>query len=304
MKTLAFEPSYLKLYDTGELKERVEKAVSMLSECNVCPHNCRINRLQDKKGYCKTGRNLFVSSYFPHKGEEFPIRGFNGSGTIFFSYCNMRCVYCQNYDISQLGEGKEVSPEKLSEIMINLQNLGCHNINWVSPSHVVPQLLEALYLAVKKGLKIPIVYNTSSYDSLESIKLLDGVVDIYLPDIKYLDNDYGRKYSKVKGYSDVVKEVIKEIHKQVGDLKTDDRGIAFRGVLVRHLVLPNSISTTKEVLQFLKSISPNIHVNIMSQYHPYFKAFDYPELNRMITIQEYFDALNYAEELGLKIVRD
>ncbi len=304
MKTVTFEPSYLKLYETEELKDRVEKALSMLSECNVCPHQCGVNRLKDEKGYCKTGRNVFVASYFPHRGEEFPIRGYHGSGTVFFSYCNMRCVYCQNYDISQLGEGKEISAEQLSDIMIELQKQGCHNINWVSPSHIVPQLLEALYLAVEKGLRIPIVYNTSSYDSMESLKLLDGVVDIYLPDVKYLNNDYGKRYSKVKNYRDIVKQNIKEMYRQVGDLKVDDRGIAYRGVLVRHLVLPNDISTTKEVLQFLKSVSPNIYINVMSQYHPYFKAFDYPELNRMITSKEYFEALKYAENLGLKLIRD
>ena len=304
MKTATFEPSYLKLYETGELKERVEKAISMLSECNVCPHECGVNRLENKKGFCKIGRNVYVASYFPHRGEEFPIRGYFGSGTVFFSFCNMKCVYCQNYDISQLGEGREINPEQLSEIMIELQEQGCHNINWVSPSHVVPQLLEALYLAVKKGLRIPIVYNTSSYDSMESLKLLEGIVDIYLPDIKYLNNDFGKKYSKVKNYGNVVKENIKEMYRQVGDLKVDDRGIAYRGVLVRHLVLPNDISNTKEVLEFLKSVSPDIHVNVMSQYHPYFKAFDYPELNRMITSKEYFDALNYAEKLGLNLVKD
>jgi len=259
MKTATFEPSYLKLYETGELKERVEKAISMLY----------------KKGFCKTGRDVYVASYFPHKGEEFPIRGYYGSGTVFFSFCNMKCVYCQNYDISQLGEGKKVNSEQLSEIMIDLQKQGCHNINWVSPSHIVSQLLKALYLAVQKGLRIPIVYNTSSYDSIKSLKLLDGIVDI-----------------------------IKEMYRQVGDLKVDDRGIAYKGVLVRHLVLPNDISNTKEVLEFLRSVSPNIHVNVMSQYHPYFKAFDYSELNRMITSKEYFDALNYTEKLGLNLVKD
>ncbi len=304
MEQVSFEPSYIRLYEIGELKKRVEKAVSMLSDCNVCPHNCKVNRLEEQKGFCKTGRNVYVASFFPHKGEEFPIRGYNGSGTIFFSYCNMGCVYCQNYDISQMGEGIEVTPEKLASIMIDLQKYGCHNINWVTPSHIVPQILESLYIAVKKGLKIPIVYNTSSYDSLESLKLLDGVVDIYLADLKYLSNIYGKKYSKVRNYSDVAKESIKEMYKQVGDLKVDENGIAYRGLLVRHLVLPNDISTTYRVLKFLKSISPNIYVNVMSQYHPYFKAFDYPELSRMIDSEEYLKSLNYAEKLGLNLVVD
>jgi len=296
--------SYLKLLETGELKERVEKAKDLLKECKVCPRECNVDRLSDKKGFCKTGKNVYVASFFPHHGEEFPIRGFNGSGTVFFSYCNLGCVYCQNYDISHLGEGKEITPEHLASIMLYLQEEGCHNINWVTPSHIVPQLLEALYIASQKGLEIPIVYNTSSYDSLESLKLLEGVVDIYLADLKYLNEEYGRKYSKVKNYPEIAKKAIKEMHRQVGDLKTDERGIAYKGLLVRHLVLPNDISTTQEVLDFLKSISPNIHVNIMSQYHPYYKAFNYPELSRKITTREYFKALDYAEKLGIKVLKD
>ena len=295
---------YLELLEKGELKNRVEQAKELLKECRVCPRDCKVNRLKDEKGYCKTGRNVYVASYFPHRGEEFPIRGFNGSGTVFFSYCNLGCVYCQNYDISQLGEGREVSPEELAAIMLYLQEEGCHNINWVTPSHIVPQLLEALYIAAKKGLKIPIVYNTSSYDSLETLKLLDGVVDIYLADLKYLKEEYGRKYSKVKNYPEVAREAIKEMHRQVGDLKTDKNGIAYKGILVRHLVLPNDISTTKQVLKFLKNVSPDMHVNIMAQYYPYYNAFDYPEISRRITTKEYFDALDYAEKLGLKIVND
>ncbi len=296
--------SYLKLLETGELKERVEKAKDLLKECKVCPRECNVDRLSDKKGFCKTGKNVYVASFFPHHGEEFPIRGFNGSGTVFFSYCNLGCVYCQNYDISHLGEGKEITPEHLASIMLYLQEEGCHNINWVTPSHIVPQLLEALYIASQKGLEIPIVYNTSSYDSLESLKLLEGVVDIYLADLKYLNEEYGRKYSKVKNYPEIAKKAVKEMHRQVGDLKTDERGIAYKGLLVRHLVLPNDISTTQEVLDFLKSISPNIHVNIMSQYHPYYKAFNYPELSRKITTREYFKALDYAEKLGIKVLKD
>jgi len=299
-----FKPSYLKLYEEGKFEEKVEKAYSLLERCTVCPHNCRINRLNDEKGFCKTGKNVKVSSFFPHFGEEFPIRGYKGSGTIFISYCNMRCVYCQNYEISHLGEGREYTPEELAGIMLYLQEEGCHNINWVTPSHVVPQLLKALFIAVKNGLKIPIVYNTSSYDSPETVKLLEGIVDIYLPDIKYLSDNHGKKYSKVKNYPDIAKEVIKLMHQQVGDLKTDERGIAYRGVLVRHLVLPEDISTTKKVLDFLKSVSPNMHVNIMAQYHPYYKAFRYPELSRRITDKEYREAVEYASQIGLKIVGD
>ena len=292
-------PSYLNLYESGELRERVEKAREMLLFCRVCPHECKVNRLENELGYCKTGRKAVVSSYFPHHGEEFPIRGFRGSGTIFFSYCNMRCVYCQNYEISHFGEGKEVSPEELASMMLELQNMGVHNINLVSPSHVVPQILEALYVAVQKGLKIPIVYNTSSFDSIESLKLMDCVVDIYLADLKYLSREFGRKYSKVKDYPTHAKEAIREMYRQVGNLKVNERGIAVRGLLIRHLVLPNDISTTREVMNFLRSIDPKLAVNVMDQYFPFYRAKDYPELARRITREELERALEEAKGFNL-----
>jgi len=295
-------PSYLRLYETGELRERVEKAKEMLISCRVCPHRCEVNRLENELGYCRTGRFAIVSSYFPHHGEEFPIRGLRGSGTIFFSYCNMRCVYCQNYEVSHLGEGKVVSPEELARMMLELQDLGVHNINLVSPSHVVPQILEALYIAVEGGLRIPIVYNTSSFDSLESLRLLDGIVDIYLADLKYLSREFGRKYSKVKDYPSHAKEAIREMYRQVGNLKVDERGVGVRGLLVRHLVLPNDISTTKEVMDFLKSLDPKLAVNVMDQYFPFYEAKFYPELSRRITKEELRRALEEAS--GLTLVRD
>ncbi len=295
-------PSYLNLYESGELEKRVEKAIEMLSECRVCPHNCGVNRLKDEKGYCKVGRYVIISDYFPHLGEEFPIRGYRGSGTIFFSYCNMRCVYCQNYEVSHLGVGRLMKPEDLAEAMLELQDYGCHNINLVSPSHVVPHILEALLIAVEKGLRIPIVYNTSSFDSVETLKLLDGIVDIYLADLKYLSKEYGRTYSKVKDYPSAAKEAIREMYRQVGNLKVDERGIAVRGLLVRHLVLPNNISTTKEVMEFLRSIDENLAVNVMKQYFPYYKAWDYPELSRRITEEEYRRALEHAK--GFNLVLD
>ncbi|WP_461832341.1 radical SAM protein [Aquifex sp.] len=295
-------PSYLTLYESGELERRVNKALEMLKECRVCPHNCKVNRLEDERGFCKVGRYVVVSDYFPHFGEEFPIRGYRGSGTIFFGYCNMRCVYCQNYDVSHLGKGRIMTPEDLAEAMLELQEYGCHNINLVTPSHVVPQILEALLIAVEKGLRIPIVYNTSSYDSLETIKLLDGIIDIYLADLKYLNEYYGRKYSKVKKYPEVAKEVIREMYRQVGNLKVDERGIALKGLLIRHLVLPNDISTTKEVMEFLRSIDDKLAVNVMKQYFPYYKAWDYPELSRRITEEEYSRALEQAK--GFNLVLD
>ncbi|MDQ7056238.1 MAG: radical SAM protein [Persephonella sp.] len=297
-------PSYIKLYEEEKLKERTEKAYEMLKECTVCPHNCRVDRIDGKKGFCKTGEKIRIASFFPHRGEEFPIRGFNGSGTIFISHCNMRCVYCQNYDISQHGEGDEYSPEEIAGIMLYLQQEGCHNINWVTPSHVVPQLLKALLIAVQKGLKIPVVYNTSSYDSIETLKLLEGVVDIYLPDIKYLNENHSRKYSKVKNYPEIVKKALKEMFRQVGNLKTDERGIAYRGVLIRHLVLPENLSTSREVIDFVSSICPDAYVNIMSQYRPFYKAYMFKELNQPIDIREYYSLINHAKNRGLNVVID
>lgn len=292
-------PSYLKLFESKELEVRTKKLVSMLENCKLCPHKCGVNRLKNEKGFCKTGRYAVISSFFPHHGEEKPIRGYNGSGTIFFSNCNLRCVYCQNYDISQLGHGEIFYPEELADAMLFLQAQGCHNINLVTPSHVVAQFMEALLIAVKKGLKIPIVYNTSSYDSLEVLKLLNGVVDIYLPDFKYSDNKIAEKYSKIKNYFDIAKEAIKEMHRQVGDLKTDSYGIAIKGVLVRHLVLPNNLAGTEKIIKFLKELSSNFAVNIMDQYHPCYKAYEYPELSRRITSKEYNYAIKLAEGLIL-----
>ncbi|MEJ7553686.1 MAG: radical SAM protein [Aquificaceae bacterium] len=291
-------PSYLNLSE-DEWLTRINKAFEMLSDCRVCPHKCGVNRLKDEKGYCKTGRYAIVADYFPHKGEEKPIRGKRGSGTVFFSYCNMRCVYCQNYTISQLGEGEELKPEELAEVFLKLQRLGCHNINLVSPSHVVPQILQALYIAVKGGLRIPIVYNTSSYDSLESLRLLDGIVDIYLADFKYGDDIAGKKYSKVRDYHKVALQAIREMHRQVGDLQVDQEGIAIRGLLVRHLVLPQDIAKTKTVMEELRSISPRMAVNVMDQYMPYYQAYKYPELSRRTSREEYIRALEHAKNLTL-----
>lgn len=291
-------PSYLNLTES-QWKERIERALSLLESCEVCPHRCGVNRLKGELGFCKTGKNAIVDSYFPHRGEEKPIRGYRGSGTVFFSYCNMRCVYCQNYQISQLGEGREVSPKELAEIFLELQAMGCHNLNLVTPSHVVPQILSALYLAVQKGFKLPIVYNTSSFDSLESLKLLEGIVDIYLADLKYADREIARRYSKVKNYPEVAMTAIKEMHRQVGDLTLDERGIAVKGLLVRHLVLPNGLAGTEKVVEFLGSLSKNMAVNVMDQYYPSYMAWKYPELNRRITQREYHQALSSMEGFRL-----
>jgi putative pyruvate formate lyase activating enzyme len=291
-------PSYLSLTEE-QWKERVEKALSLLESCEVCPHRCGVNRLKGELGFCKTGKNAIVDSYFPHRGEEKPIKGYRGSGTVFFSYCNMRCIYCQNYQISQLGEGREVSPEELSEMFLELQAMGCHNLNLVTPSHVVPQILSALYLAVRKGFRLPIVYNTSSFDSLESLRLLEGIVDIYLADLKYADREIARRYSKVKNYPEIAMAAIREMYRQVGDLILDERAIAVRGLLIRHLVLPNGLAGTEKVAEFLGSLSKNMAVNVMDQYYPSYMAWKYPELNRRITQREYYQALSSMEGFRL-----
>jgi putative pyruvate formate lyase activating enzyme len=299
-----FTPSYIRLYEKGELKIRIEKLGELLRECKVCPHHCGVNRLENQKGFCKTSFNVRVASAFLHRGEEKPIRGFRGSGTIFFSYCNMKCVYCQNYDISQLGEGVDITPRELAQIMLTLQKEGAHNINLVTSSHVVPQIVEAIYYAVQKGLNIPIVYNTSSYDDLEVLKLLEGIVDIYLPDLKYLSEDKARKYSKVRNYPTVAKEAIKEMYRQVGNLKLDFHGVAYRGILVRHLVLPNNISDSFEIMDFLSTIDPHLAVNVMGQYWPYYKAKEYPELARLVFPFEVEEVKNYARKKGLWLIED
>lgn len=300
----AFEPAYLTLHRTGELRRRAEEAVASLGECRVCPRLCVVNRLEDERGICRTGRYARVSSYFPHHGEEDCLRGWNGSGTIFFSWCNLRCVFCQNSDLSHRGEGVEVSPEQLARMMLHLQSLGCHNINLVTPEHVVPQVLEALVLAVEGGLRLPIVYNTSAYDSMESLRLLDGIVDIYMPDFKIWDPEHAHRYLKARDYPEVARQVIREMHRQVGVLKFDEHGIAKRGVLVRHLVMPGDVAGTEQILRFLaEEIAPDTYVNVMAQYYPagMVSPERYPEICRRITQQEYWRAVRLAQELGLRL---
>ncbi|HEY3473771.1 MAG TPA: radical SAM protein [Anaerolineales bacterium] len=297
-----FEPAYLCLYRTGELQKRAREAIGTLASCRVCPRDCGVDRLADKTAACKTGRYARVGSYFPHFGEEDCLRGWNGSGTIFFSWCNLRCQFCQNFDVSHVGHGQEARPERLAEIMLELQDQGCHNINFVTPEHVVPQILEALPLAIERGLQLPIVYNTSSYDSMESLRQMDGVIDIYMPDFKVWDSRTALKYLLAKDYPDAARRVIKEMHRQVGELKVDERGLAKRGVLVRHLVMPGGIGGTREIMEFLaREVSPDTYLNIMAQYYPAGKVSKdkYPEINRGITRQEYGDAIAAAHEAGL-----
>ena len=299
-----FEPTYLALYRTGELQQRDQQASEELRECHVCPRDCGVNRLADERSVCKTGRYAQVASYFPHFGEEDCLRGWRGSGTIFFSMCNLRCSFCQNWDISQAQRGQETPPDRLAAMMLELQARGCHNINFVTPEHVVPQVLEALIFAVEGGLRLPIVYNTSAYDSLTSLRLLDGVVDIYMPDFKLWDAELSFRYLKARDYPDVARRAIKEMHRQVGVLKFDERGFARRGVLVRHLVMPGMLSETREILRFLaEEIASDTYVNMMAQYHPANKvtAEKYPEINRRITTSEYRAAVQIAHAFGLRL---
>lgn len=294
-------PAYLALHDSGELANRVELAYHHLEDCDLCARYCHVNRRQTIKGaVCRTGELARVYSFGPHHGEENPLRGWNGSGTIFFSWCNLRCVFCQNWEISHKGFGEEVTPEELADMMLKLQSQGCHNINLVSPSHVVAQVIAAVAIAAKNGLRLPLVYNTGGYDSLEALQLLDGIIDIYMPDMKYGDSTLARKYSKVRNYVEVNQAALKEMHRQVGDLVLDDRGIALRGLLVRHLVLPEDIAGTEQVLAFLANeISKHTYLNLMDQYRPCYRAADNPPLDRPLTSGEYRTALELAKQYGL-----
>ncbi|HHT9126017.1 MAG TPA: radical SAM protein [Candidatus Brocadiia bacterium] len=293
--------SYIALYNSGELTERIEKANEALKECKLCPRRCKVNRLAGEKGICKTAELPIVSSYSPHFGEESPLVGRYGSGTIFITNCNLGCIFCQNYDISHLGEGTEVSLERFAEMMLRLQDMGCHNINFVTPTHVVPQILTALPIAIEGGLNVPLVYNTGGYDLVETLKLLDGVFDIYMPDFKFADPDVSTKFCKAKDYPEIAKSAIKEMHRQVGDLIINEEGIAERGLLIRHLVMPEGLAGTREVMKFLATeISKNTYVNIMDQYHPCGQAHKYPPIDRSVTFDEYQEALKIAREEGIE----
>jgi putative pyruvate formate lyase activating enzyme len=298
---MAQPATYCELFETGVLAQRVEAARERLRRCHVCPRHCEVNRLEGELGICHVGAKAFVASYGPHFGEEEPLRGRHGSGTIFFGSCNLRCVYCQNYEISQLREGYEVSPDELADMMLDLQARGCHNINLVTPSHQVPHILEGLLIAAKQGLHLPLVYNTSSYDDIETLQLLDGIVDIYLPDFKYTNERIAYRYSKIEHYPRTAKVAIKEMHRQTGDLLLNEEGLAVRGVLVRHLVLPGGLAGTGEVMRYLaQEISTETYVNIMDQYRPCHRAFRYPPLDRRITTEEFEEAVRLAKANGLR----
>ncbi len=298
-----FEPAYLALLHSGELKRRAAEAYARLEACDICARECGANRrLGAEKAGCHTGDRALVASYGPHFGEEDPLVGRGGSGTIFFTWCNLRCQFCQNYDISQGGQGQAVEPEDLAAMMLSLQSSGCHNINLVSPSHVVPQVLLGLLVAAQAGLRLPLVYNSGGYDSQRTLALLDGVVDVYMPDVKYADAEVGRRYSQVSNYPEVNRAAVREMHRQVGDLVVDADGVARRGLLVRHLVLPADLAGTAEVVRFLRDkVSAQTYINVMAQYRPCYRAGQMPPLDRRITAAEYARAVRLAEEAGLRL---
>ena len=290
----------LQKLDEAELDERIREAHELLQPCRVCPRKCGAKRLDGERGFCGAGRELEISSCGPHFGEESVLVGACGSGTIFLIGCSLRCVFCQNYDISHLGRGYEVSAEQLAGAMMELQTRGCHNINSVTPTHFTPQILEALKAAKRQGLSVPLVYNCGGYESVETLKLLDGVIDIYMPDAKYADSKVAERLSGAPDYPEVMKAALKEMHRQVGDLVVEN-GIAVKGMLIRHLVLPNGLAGTEEVMRFISSeLSRDSYVNVMAQYRPTFKAGEFSEINRRPTTQEYLDAVASALKLGIR----
>jgi len=297
---MVISPSYVELFKGGLIEKRIEEALALMEECRLCPRECGVNRLEDERGVCNTGRRARVASYNAHFGEESPLVGRHGSGTIFISSCNLLCSFCQNYEISHGNEGVDVGPEQMAEMMIQLQKRGCHNINFVTPTHVVPQILEALNFAVRSGLRVPLVYNSSGYDKRDTLRILEGVFDIYMPDFKFWDGKWAERYCKAPDYPEVAREAVKEMHRQVGDLVLDENGVAERGLLVRHLVLPNNVAGTREIMHFLaKSISVNMYVNVMDQYRPCGEAYTDEFINRRLKSREFREAVEAAKREGL-----
>ena len=302
---LEFEPGYLKLEREGELAKREEALWEILSSCEVCARGCGANRLKGETGVCSTRARIKVYSAGPHYGEERELVGRGGSGTIFFSNCNLLCSFCLNWEINHRGDGERTSHRELAEMMLGLQRRGCHNINLVTPSHVVPQIVKAVRIAGSMGLRLPLVYNTGGYDNLEVIKMLDGIVDIYLPDFKYQDGELAAKYSSdASDYPEVAAAVIREMHRQVGDLVTDSRSIATRGLIIRHLVMPNNIGGTDRLVRWIAdALGKGTYLNLMAQYRPEHKAFDDPTIARRLTREEWKQAVGWAIEAGLTNVR-
>ena len=296
-----FEPAYLETFNKGTLAKKIEAAFEILKSCTLCPRRCGVDRLAGETGICKTGDKAYVSSFNPHFGEEDPLVGSRGSGTIFFTHCNLLCNFCQNYDISHLGHGEAVSNEQLAGIMLHLQKGGCHNINFVTPTHVVPQILSALEIAIENGLSAPLVYNSGGYDSVETLKLLDGIFDIYMPDFKFWDPEVAKTTCNAEDYPKVAQKALIEMHRQVGDLVVDEAGIARRGILLRHLVLPRGLAGTREIMRFVaRKISLNTYVNIMPQYRPCGRADEVEELAVYLSQTDYKKALQEATEEGIE----
>jgi putative pyruvate formate lyase activating enzyme len=300
-KAEGWRPAYEKLEKEGKLDQRIKKAYSIFQRCQLCPRQCGVNRQKGEKGFCRAPAKAMVYSYHPHFGEEVPLVGDNGSGTIFFSNCNLRCIFCQNWPIAHEGRGKEVEDEELADMMIDLQKMGCHNINLVTPTHVMPNILGATRIALKKGLRLPIMYNTSGYERIDMLKITEGIVDIYKPDMKYMDADQAGKYSSgASDYPEVTKKAILEMHRQVGVLQSDKQGLAIRGLIIRHLVMPNRVAGTEKFVKWVaENLPKNTYVNIMAQYRVEYKAYDYPEIARGITVQEFLEAMDWAQKYGL-----
>lgn len=301
-REIIFKPIYVKSLEDGLLFDKVNEAKKHLTRCCLCPRECGVNRTTNI-GFCRAPAEAIVSSVGPHFGEEHVLVGSRGSGTIFFGFCNMRCVYCQNYELSFEGRGKIVSNKELADMMLLVQNhYKCHNINLVTPTHFVPNIIEALYIAAQKGLNLPIVYNCGGYESVETLKILDGIIDIYMPDFKYISSEKAKKYSQAPDYPEKVKLALKEMDRQVGGLKLDEKGIAYRGLLIRHLMLPGCLDETKTILEFIKQeLSQDCLVNLMKQYYPTHRAFEYDELRRRVSFHEYQEAYAYAQKLGLRL---
>ncbi|MDO8662703.1 MAG: radical SAM protein [Candidatus Omnitrophota bacterium] len=294
------KPVYLEAFENGSLDKAIDRLFKELEFCSICPRKCKVNRIKNEKGFCKTGLKPKVYSYMAHQGEEPAISGIKGSGTIFFANCNMGCLYCQNYEFSQLGQGREVEFEDLAGFMLELQGMGCHNINLVTPTHVLPQILKSLEIAISAGLNIPLVYNTSGYELPEIIKLLDGIIDIYLPDMRYADEEFSVKFSNAPGYPKYNRKIIKEMYRQAGIARMDESGIIERGIIIRHLVLPNNLSGTEKIMKFIaEELSRDTYISLMSQYLPYHRAAEFKEINRRLKLKEYKEAREIMEKYGL-----
>ena len=297
---MTFVPSYIELARTGELAKKLESLTDILRECRLCPRECGVNRLEGQLGYCQAGADLMVSSAFPHFGEEPPLVGQHGSGTIFLTHCNLRCIFCQNYDISHLGRGEPIAPSDMARTMVRLQEMGCHNINFVTPTHYAAQIVAALPLGIEMGLRLPIVYNCSGYESLEILQLLDGIVDIYMPDAKFMEAQDARQFCNAPDYPEVLRVVLKEMHRQVGDLTLNSKGVAERGLLIRHLVMPGGVASSESVLKFIaEEISVHSYVNIMNQYRPEYRAGEHQQINRRTNYKEYLEAIQIAKRFRL-----